>query len=1251
MNLLFYDFTIGHRPDKMMREVDCLNRYNYLTAQWRKLGEGLDEKPRPFSALVMRPSGVAFSNVAVQERGPTGGQRTLLAKAFQPRTVYVLSAVTNTTECACRLAGIRVDVAAKVEDRHLLDFHPILREQQHDIGYVQTDQLMKKLQSAGCEQRVDWIIAIDGGDQDASWRDGGLEKFKNLVKLAAEPEHGLKALVVFGSQETGTAHQSWIERELEWQSLTIRVQATKFGSAIESQHCVTVATVDPEVLETLTFEESPPGYIGEHLDPLSAANVFDDDVALADLPQVWRPERPDTTADLGMANTVMEVQRIDDAAIGARHRTPVFDPRFPAPPLTARANRWYNSPFAIEIFNRRNGKAVRGIRIQELLRIFGFDDDRIDKLLFFNEGELIDLLTVTPPADLVATVLCGLWEAEQRSQQPRTRVSFANPIELHGPVKAESPKSEEAALEQALRAMPMRELNQVTTLPVPSMEDWKQAIQFDADLSKVVSRMEANQDINRRDVVEKKYFDEWKQNRLEVEDGMLFRYEASKRASLRQIRTKVVPRTLRQKVFAALHPSPMAGHSGYEKTYWRIAARHWWPSMATDIRKLCLACAMCRVVNQTSHEAQQIMRTIFSDVPFDVVVMDIWKPGRFASKKRGKTGALTCLDIMTAFAGAEFIETETALEAALKAFQAFFVTRGLPKLVIFDQGGSFAGFILRLCEILNISTYAVTKENHRAILCERFHRFLNKIERIHAAECQTFEDWIMGVLFAMYAWNSAPVDGTDVIRSVAAIGRDFPFPIDLNEEQVVPRDHFNTAETALEHLSVAFPMLKRQQELLSMLQEERREYHRELKNASKNMKTFTPGELVIVRKQVKTNADAGEPAKLMIRARGPYRVLEEIRPGTYKIQKLPFAQGLGRRGKPYKESSARMEKLPSTITLHKNADGLDTRLATYANAAVPCPLEKTLGIVDFGRYSIAPPDRLFAYDKIADLWPDIQLEQDDESEEEDGEIVEEPQPPVQSLQEAARQQAQELEHPVAPRNPRARNETEGQGRAVRPRLEQRKKRQPSPEVIPRGILKRSKRQAQLPERYRDEPQGPQLGGTPGDKLKKLFNDVKRSKDKLFLIRHRAQSTGQPKWHLVQVLLDETDRDDARTQGKYQVRFQIRHSGDSKHRSQRHCRYWPEIHVLRSNNTFGVMQQVRPEKVEKFLDANQTTAAAYDLEVDLMEHGIIGPFDFVPPNAANGESRTVPEYCWEGLLAAQHDYGIDATNINDVVPLR
>ena len=86
--------------------------------------------------------------------------------------------------------------------------------------------------------------------------------------------------------------------------------------------------------------------------------------------------------------------------------------------------------------------------------------------------------------------------------------------------------------------------------------------------------------------------------------------------------------------------------------------------------------------------------------------------------------------------------------------------------------------------------------------------------------------------------------------------------------------------------------------------------------------------MVIVRKQVQSKAAAGVAAKIQFKAKRPYRVVEPARWGSYKLQKLPFCQGLGCQGCIIKESAARMEKILSTLVIRKKTDGVDAHLAT-----------------------------------------------------------------------------------------------------------------------------------------------------------------------------------------------------------------------------------------------------------------------------------------------------------------------------------
>ena len=95
--------------------------------------------------------------------------------------------------------------------------------------------------------------------------------------------------------------------------------------------------------------------------------------------------------------------------------------------------------------------------------------------------------------------------------------------------------------------------------------------------------------------------------------------------------------------------------------------------------------------------------------------------------------------------------------------------------------GIFTGMFKKTFqETLLIQVHSVARVNHKEIRNEGFHRYLNKLHKVNSADKGILHQWLRGVLFALYAWNIGPVDGTDVDQSVVAIGREFPFPVDLS---------------------------------------------------------------------------------------------------------------------------------------------------------------------------------------------------------------------------------------------------------------------------------------------------------------------------------------------------------------------------------------------------------------------------------------------------------------------------------------
>ena len=65
----------------------------------------------------------------------------------------------------------------------------------------------------------------------------------------------------------------------------------------------------------------------------------------------------------------------------------------------------------------------------------------------------------------------------------------------------------------------------------------------------------------------------------------------------------------------------------------------------------------------------------------------------------------------------------------------------------------------------------LTRGNYKGTSVEKYHRFLNKTQVIAGQDRGTHGVFLQNAKTSQYAWNNAPIDGTDILRSVAAVGR------------------------------------------------------------------------------------------------------------------------------------------------------------------------------------------------------------------------------------------------------------------------------------------------------------------------------------------------------------------------------------------------------------------------------------------------------------------------------------------------
>ena len=85
-----------------------------------------------------------------------------------------------------------------------------------------------------------------------------------------------------------------------------------------------------------------------------------------------------------------------------------------------------------------------------------------------------------------------------------------------------------------------------------------------------------------------------------------------------------------------------------------------------------------------------------------------------------------------------------------------------------------------MCKDLALNYDILAKRNHKGLTVENFHRLLKKAVTITLKDRKSNDIFVQAGIVAGYACNNAPIDGTDVLRSTVAIGREFMFPIDIN---------------------------------------------------------------------------------------------------------------------------------------------------------------------------------------------------------------------------------------------------------------------------------------------------------------------------------------------------------------------------------------------------------------------------------------------------------------------------------------
>jgi hypothetical protein len=241
----------------------------------------------------------------------------------------------------------------------------------------------------------------------------------------------------------------------------------------------------------------------------------------------------------------------------------------------------------------------------------------------------------------------------------------------------------------------------------------------------------------------------------------------------------IAPYSLRRSMFTAYHDSPVCGRMGRYKTLFRLRQCFFWPSMRKFVEDLVDDCPHCALASSSKSNKSEIMFDWPLDSPFCTLHVDLFSMGEV----KGDGVKEHAMNIMCDMS--QFVITTPVPDTAARILAPIFMQEVILKvgfyvMVVVDDGSTFKGLFVEMCKILKLRCHAVARNNHQSLCVERFHVFLNKRLCISTSEKDSIKGfYIPAIALAAFAWNSAPINGTDIVRSVPAVSPEFKFPFDF----------------------------------------------------------------------------------------------------------------------------------------------------------------------------------------------------------------------------------------------------------------------------------------------------------------------------------------------------------------------------------------------------------------------------------------------------------------------------------------
>jgi len=351
-----------------------------------------------------------------------------------------------------------------------------------------------------------------------------------------------------------------------------------------------------------------------------------------------------------------------------------------------------------------------------------------------------------------------------------------------------------------------------------------------------------------------------------------------------------VPKDLQTLVTAEIHDSISEGaHTGYRKTYNRIASTYYWPRMSQSIKTFISTCDICQKSKLRHHTPVGLLRPIpIPTRPFEVVSMDFIPE---LPESNSFDNILVIVDKLTKYGIFIPCSTKITDEETTKLFFKHIITHyGLPLQVITSHDSRWCNeFWGEICRLMGTKRSLTTTHHPQADgQTENFNQMLEIA--LHAYIGPSQDDWEEHLDTLSLAYNLSPHTATTF--APAYLLRGFT-PVTcstlINPSLSILRPSSWDSGDALNQKAVEMwenfegdCTCAKEALLLSQI------YQQRAYNKGRLIKEFKEGDLVVLNPHSLDllKVEKGCRNKLLMRYDGPFEVIQKLSLVTYQLRLL-----------------------------------------------------------------------------------------------------------------------------------------------------------------------------------------------------------------------------------------------------------------------------------------------------------------------------------------------------------------------------